>query len=634
MLGSIFLFSASALAEERLIINPYLEIEEKYNDNYYRSEKNETKVFVSRFSPASPLAWSMMKTGWTLITRPACSSIRTRAATKTRFKYWKQDYVGHNLNFYTVGDMGEHFDIGVEDQFIFTRDAASSDRFSLAVDRDKYGVNRVSPFLSYDIAEYGTIKLAYRHENLEYLTGSEDNNSFEQRAIGTLTYHFNEQNHLDCENQYWKRYYQGGTYSEYTSYQLMGLFRHEFNEFFSMHIGGGYHWRDYKESSVKKWGGLAVRAGLTGETDITTVYLNFEHNINDYGQGNSYYVSSQATAFVERVFFEAVPVRLGRFLSILGFSSVQTQGRGLGDIRRARLQVPARSHRNHGRGQPHGPQLELVGPGLRGKSGIPQPQHRLRKAGGINLGMAKSSSSTARMRLLIATIVLTLCGIAWPAASNTYTIGVNDILSVSIFAGGKTQESLEIAVSTGGTIRFPFLGEIRAAGLTVPQLVTLVSRPLAEDYFVNPQVIIRVKEFKSQKVYITGAVATPGLYPLEQSVTLLELIARAGGVTKERGNYAFILKGSVSEVEQPEEIDVLIEKKGAAKVDLRKLLEQGRVEENMIIAAGDVVYIQPSSFSDSAPIQGLRPGQGDQARRFRVPGRLDRPGRLHPGRRI
>ncbi|MFH1138202.1 MAG: SLBB domain-containing protein [Pseudomonadota bacterium] len=196
--------------------------------------------------------------------------------------------------------------------------------------------------------------------------------------------------------------------------------------------------------------------------------------------------------------------------------------------------------------------------------------------------------------------VLALTQAARAATPGSYTIGVNDILSISIFAGGKTQESFEMGVSSGGTIRFPFLGEIKAAGLTVPQLAALVTKPLSEDYFVNPQVIIRVKEFKSQKVYITGAVAAPGLYPLEQSVSLLELIAMAGGVTKDRGNFAFVLKGSVAEVEKTEAIDELIQKKGAVQVDLRKLLEQGRAEENMIIAAGDVVYIQPSSFSDSA----------------------------------
>ncbi|MFH1138201.1 MAG: outer membrane beta-barrel protein [Pseudomonadota bacterium] len=307
-----------ARGESGLAVSPYTQFEETYTDNFFRSKKNKTKAVVSRISPGLKVNIEEDDARLDLDYKASLFLHSDPGGNEDKFKYWKQDYVGHNLNFYTVGAMGEHFNLGLEDQYYFTRDAASSDRFSLSLDRYKYGVNRVSPFATWDLAESGTVKLAYRNEVIEYLTGPDGNNSQEHRGLMTLTYHFNDQNHLDCENQYWRRKYDG-TSSEYTSYQIMGLFRHNLNEYFTLHIGGGYHWRNYLRSDLKNWSGAAARAGLTGETDLTKVYINFEHNINDYGQGNSYYVSSQATGFVERVFFDAFPVRVGGFYQFSDF---------------------------------------------------------------------------------------------------------------------------------------------------------------------------------------------------------------------------------------------------------------------------------------------------------------------------
>ncbi len=184
------------------------------------------------------------------------------------------------------------------------------------------------------------------------------------------------------------------------------------------------------------------------------------------------------------------------------------------------------------------------------------------------------------------------------AVDKPYTIGMGDILSASIFAGGTTQEAMDLTVSSKGTINFPFLGEIKAAGLTIPELTDAITRPLAQDYFVNPQVIISVKDYKSKKVYITGAVEKPGLYTLEGSTSLLELIAKAGGLTKDRGNVAYILKGPMKEMQDSEEIDKLVRQKKAVEINLRDLLDKGLGAGNIELEANDVVYIQPTDFSN------------------------------------
>ena len=220
-----------------------------------------------------------------------------------------------------------------------------------------------------------------------------------------------------------------------------------------------------------------------------------------------------------------------------------------------------------------------------------------------NLG-GRIISPRVRSAFLSSLISLVLLSIAafWSPCSakeKPYVIGAGDILSVTIFAGPKTTKAPDLEVSSGGTINFPYLGPIKAEGLTVSELTEKVTKPLARDYFVNPQVIIQVKEYKSKKVYITGAVEEPGLYPLESgATTLIELIARAGGVTKERSNYAYILRESIQALDGGKEIDELVKIKKSIQINLRELLDKGISKRNLELRAGDVVYITPASFSD------------------------------------
>jgi hypothetical protein len=106
--------------------------------------------------------------------------------------------------------------------------------------------------------------------------------------------------------------------------------------------------------------------------------------------------------------------------------------------------------------------------------------------------------------------------------------------------------------------------------LSVSELEENVTRPLAKDYYVNPQVLISVRDYKSKKVYLTGAVQKSGLFPLDSSTTtVLELIAKAGGVSKDRSNYAYILRGSIAELSAEKGISELIQQKNSIKVNLR-----------------------------------------------------------------
>ena len=177
------------------------------------------------------------------------------------------------------------------------------------------------------------------------------------------------------------------------------------------------------------------------------------------------------------------------------------------------------------------------------------------------------------------------------AQSKAYLIGPRDVLTIIIYAAGERQQQVDLTVSAQGMINAPFIGSVRAEGLTIRQLEALITEPLARDYFVDPQLNIRIKEYHSLHYYISGAVGSPGLYEMSSKASLMELIAKAGGVSPARGNVAYILRASTEQNAGGKEIENPFSYKEPIKVDLKRLLDKGDMRSNLILEPGDVVYI-------------------------------------------
>lgn len=159
-----------------------------------------------------------------------------------------------------------------------------------------------------------------------------------------------------------------------------------------------------------------------------------------------------------------------------------------------------------------------------------------------------------------------------------YEIKADDILEIKMYPDPDKEMSGDYKVRKSGTISFPLLGEVEAAGLTEEQLAQKLTFLLEKDYFVFPQVNVRVTEYHKSIVVILGEVEQPGTYEVETAgeFTLLRAISLAGGFTeladlkkvkiirktggKEKAikvNVNDILDGKASDV-QIEEDDVII----------------------------------------------------------------------------
>jgi polysaccharide export outer membrane protein len=123
-----------------------------------------------------------------------------------------------------------------------------------------------------------------------------------------------------------------------------------------------------------------------------------------------------------------------------------------------------------------------------------------------------------------------------------YVIGSGDLLAVQVF--DVPELSREIRVSQTGTIGIPLVRvRLHVSGLTELQTELKIAEVLEANGLVShPEVSVTVKEKKSKPVTVVGAVSHPMVYQADRQVTLLEVLAEAGGITADAGDVVIVTR--------------------------------------------------------------------------------------------
>lgn len=110
-----------------------------------------------------------------------------------------------------------------------------------------------------------------------------------------------------------------------------------------------------------------------------------------------------------------------------------------------------------------------------------------------------------------------------------YVVGEGDLLNINVWREPELTQNM--TVRPDGNISLPLLGDVHVSGITPRQIQELLTEKL-KVVLTNPQVTVSVSEVRSKIVYITGSVGKPGAYPAVTPMNVLQLIARAGGLTE------------------------------------------------------------------------------------------------------
>jgi polysaccharide export outer membrane protein len=157
-----------------------------------------------------------------------------------------------------------------------------------------------------------------------------------------------------------------------------------------------------------------------------------------------------------------------------------------------------------------------------------------------------------------------------------YVIGPEDVLQFIFWR--EKDLSTEGMVRPDGKISIPLLNDVDAAGLTPEELrqkLTIEAQRFVED----PTVTVVVKQINSRKVFVTGLVAKPGVYPLMAPTTVLQLMSMVGGVLE----YADAKNIIIMRTENG--------KPANHRFNYDEVIHQKNLQQNILLRPGDSVVI-------------------------------------------
>jgi len=182
--------------------------------------------------------------------------------------------------------------------------------------------------------------------------------------------------------------------------------------------------------------------------------------------------------------------------------------------------------------------------------------------------------------------VIAATGATTTAQIASYEIGAQDVLTISVF--DEPSLSGKYAVELDGSLSFPLVGRIKAAGLSLRDFESDLRKRLAAGYFRNPQVSVAIEQYRSQRIFVVGAVKDPGTYGLTGEMTLIEILAKAGSTTDAAGDDVMIVRGhgrtTATLPEAGDAGDVI-------RVNLKDLQSGSAGVRNMTLSDGDTVYV-------------------------------------------
>jgi polysaccharide export outer membrane protein len=187
-----------------------------------------------------------------------------------------------------------------------------------------------------------------------------------------------------------------------------------------------------------------------------------------------------------------------------------------------------------------------------------------------------------------------------------YTLGPLDVLEITLYA--RPELGREVTISRKGTFQFPLIGQVRARGLTVSQLEKALTLRLQDVHILEPHVVVTVKAYHNQHIFLLGQVQVPGVYALPARVDLKALIIQAQGLTAEADDYLIIIQGERQGRSGRAAFANHMREIPGTRVDLRKLMS-GQVTPAVRLQSGDTIYV-PRRLAGYAFTRFLWPDAG------------------------
>ena len=177
---------------------------------------------------------------------------------------------------------------------------------------------------------------------------------------------------------------------------------------------------------------------------------------------------------------------------------------------------------------------------------------------------------------LLSLFILSLLCFPTTSWSSDYLIAPADVIEISVW--GEKELTRQLVVRPDGKVSFPLIGDIEVAGKTTAELKKLVEKKIRA-YIPEASATVIVSQLGSLQYFVIGKVAKPGMYNVSRTLTVLQALALAGGLT------TFAKESNISIVRYYGKKTIRI------PFNYEQVKKGVNLEQNILLERGDVVLV-------------------------------------------
>jgi len=174
-----------------------------------------------------------------------------------------------------------------------------------------------------------------------------------------------------------------------------------------------------------------------------------------------------------------------------------------------------------------------------------------------------------------------------------FRLGPGDRVDIELI--GNSDGPQPTLVGPDGKIYFNLSPGLKVWGLTLAETRDRLQLQLAK-FYKNPRVGVTLREVRSARVWVLGRLNTPGIFPMEAPMTIVDAIARAGGL------FTAQFTGTTEELADLQHSFLLRHGK-FLPVNFSRLIHDGDLSQNVYLEPDDFIYL-PSALSTEVYVLG------------------------------
>lgn len=164
--------------------------------------------------------------------------------------------------------------------------------------------------------------------------------------------------------------------------------------------------------------------------------------------------------------------------------------------------------------------------------------------------------------------------------NESYLVGSDDLLEIDAYNVDELKKT--VRVNSGGNIALPLVGILTVKGLTTSEIEKLIAKKL-DQYIEETVVTVYVKEYKSQRISVVGAVKNPQIFAVTGQSYVVDMLLMAGGLLPDSGSVCYVIRPAVRNNPNSKASTIVI--------DLEELIGNGNFSLNIPVFSGDVINV-------------------------------------------